>query len=125
MPNIATRFGDLLRQHRKRRSLQLGQMSDALGVPPSVLSDVELGRRQPFKRDAIEQCRAILNLTDTETEELISAASESRRVFELAFVDGKPQANSAATALMREWPALPDEAYAELEKIVRSYKKGG
>lgn len=116
-------FGDLLRNHRKSRELQLGQLARLLSIPPSLLSDIELGRRQPFRTELLELCAQVLSLTESQTEELVAAAAASRGAFELTVDVRNVAASTAGAALMREWPGLPDKAYEELTDVIRRYKK--
>jgi transcriptional regulator with XRE-family HTH domain len=115
------KFGDLLRNLRKRKGVQLGMMADLLDVAPSYLSDIELGRRHPFKADLIAHCGRILGLSDSDLADLFAAASLQRGAIELEVTPSRPRSLETGAALMREWPTLPDDAFREIGDIVRRY----
>lgn len=112
MAKKTNEFGDMLRELRKSRKVPLGTMADYLKVAPSYLSDVELGRRYPFRRETLENCKRVLNLGDAEFSGLLTAASTKRGGVELQVESGNKSQVEALTALDREWPALSQDENA-------------
>ncbi len=112
-------FGDRLRELRKGRGINLGDMAERLDIAPSYLSDVELGRRHPFRVDAIERCAQIMQLDAIEARDLIAAASVQRGAIELPVDPGNQQAVEAGAALMCAWPTLSTENYLELSEFIK------
>lgn len=113
-----SRFGDLLRDLRKAKGVYLGDLAGRIHVAPSYLSDVELGRRHPFKAEAIERIAAALPLSAAEVDALLTAASVERGGFELPVNRQNQAAVEAGAALVRAWPTLSDDAYREIQRLV-------
>lgn len=117
-----TKFGGLLRKHRKQRDLSLGQMAERIDVAPSYLSDVELGRRNPFKREMIDKIGEQFEMSAQEVNELIDAASDARGQFELPADRGNPAAFQAGAALAREWTTFTATEYQQLTELIQTMK---
>ena len=100
MANIRT-FGEVLRDLRKRNHIQLGTFAGQLGVAPSYLSDVELGRRGPFLAPVIERIAALLDLSDAEHNRLLRASSVDRESIELPLNVKIPESVELGATLMR------------------------
>lgn len=73
-------FGSLLRDRRTAAGLTLGALAKILGISVPYLSDVELGRRNPFDP---ERMRALAVAIGVDILELEKAAAVSRGSFEL------------------------------------------
>jgi len=117
MTNDSRSFGDMLRDLRKGRGVNLGDMADSLKVAASYLSDVELGRRHPFKVEMIEKIGSILDLNEAQVKALIASASVSRGGFELPIDAHNQAAIDAGAALMREWPNFSPDSYRQLQEL--------
>ena len=77
------RFGEYIREKRlaDRREITLREMSAALGISLSLLSDIEQGRRSPFDSEKIRLFCRYLHLTpEDETLMYDLAAKERDRV---------------------------------------------
>jgi transcriptional regulator with XRE-family HTH domain len=68
-------FGDLLREQRLRASKSLQEVAAVIGVSIAYVSDVERGRRSPFKPDRIIRVAALLGC---DAEMLLAAAEQAR-----------------------------------------------
>jgi len=119
------KFGGLLRELRKMSNISLGDMADRLGIAASYLSDVELGRRHPFRTETIERCGEILGLSNDQVGELIAAASVQRRAVELPLDPTNQAAVDAGAALMREWPNYSSEAYRQIKALAEQLAAAG
>jgi transcriptional regulator with XRE-family HTH domain len=73
------RFGDLLRQLRRKADKTLGDVSRELGVSVPYLSDIERGNRKPFTTERLVQLAAFLH---TDAAPLIEAADREKGVIE-------------------------------------------
>ena len=77
------RFGEYIREKRlaDRREITLREMSNALGISLSLLSDIEQGRRSPFDSEKIRLfCRYLHLTSEDETLMYDLAAKERDRV---------------------------------------------
>lgn len=74
-----TPFGRFMRIKRMDRGMLLIEMSDALGVSPSMLSMVELGRKA-VPSDWCPKIVQILALSDKEAEEMTQSISRSNKM---------------------------------------------
>lgn len=118
MTSKMNKFGDLLREYRKSKGITLGAFAGMLGMPATNLSDIELGRRQPLRVDLIERAAKVLELTESQVDELVAAAAESRGAIELP-LDGRTHAAELGAALMREWPTMTTDDVERLSAFVR------
>ncbi len=72
--NLVPRFGDQLRDHRTLRGKSIEEVAAAVGLAPSALSDMELGRRAAPSGDIVKALADALGLSGDERRTLISAA---------------------------------------------------
>lgn len=73
------RFGEVLRDMRRKADRTLGQVSRMLDVSTVYLSDVERGNRKPFTRQRILK---IAEFLETNPNNLLQAADRERGVIE-------------------------------------------
>jgi transcriptional regulator with XRE-family HTH domain len=71
---MATRFGQLLRQFRKRAGISQRQLAERADIDTSYISKLESGERVVSSRDLALELSAILNLTPEETDLWLLAA---------------------------------------------------
>lgn len=107
------KFGELLRRRREEAGRTLLELAGFLGLSQPYVSDVERGRRAPFRADRLGR---IARYLETDFDELYDAALQSRDVFELDARDVTDQARRVGSLLVRKWPDLSD---AELSRIQR------
>ncbi len=72
-------FGDYLSQKRLKKDYSLRKFAKKIGVFPSLLSEVEKGRRNPFDVEKLEQIAKELELTDEEKHTLLDLAGKKRQ----------------------------------------------
>lgn len=77
-----TPFGKLSRKLRKAKGLLLGDVSDAYGVSPSYVSQLETGKRR-IPDGFVDKVSKFMKLTPGETRKLRAAANISRSEFSL------------------------------------------
>jgi transcriptional regulator with XRE-family HTH domain len=63
--------------------MNLGTMAGCLGVSPSYLSDVELGRRPPFGSGRLIRISKVLGLDDRASADLMCVAAIERGYIEI------------------------------------------
>lgn len=117
-------FGKLLREKRLQAGKTMGDLANLLGYKVPYISDVERGRRSPFR---FEQIYTIASFIGANTDELLGAAALSRGSFELDAVNVSEHAREVGTALMRGWADLQEEDLKEIARIVgkRAGETGG
>lgn len=121
------KFGELLKECRKRRDVTLGQLAEKMDVAPSYLSDIEHGRRNPLKKEAIEQLVRILDLNKADQDALIDAAQAVRGQFDIPADPQNAAAYTFGAALAREWTSMNSGDYEKLMTVleqIRQSKKG-
>lgn len=74
------RFGEFIKTKRLKdsRELTLRDISQALGLSLSLLSDIEQGRRKPFDSDKIEVFCDYLHLSDEDRALMYDLAAKDR-----------------------------------------------
>lgn len=63
-------FGKFIKEKRLGKGLGLRELAEILKVSPAYVSDVENGRRNPFKYLVLRKLISILNLSDEESQEM-------------------------------------------------------
>ena len=106
------RFGQELRRLRESAGYQLGNFAKELGISKTYLSDVELGRREPFRSAHLLRCAELLGV---DYDYLLGLAAESRGAFELKPITRRH--SEAGMALMRKWEELGEE---ELDRLMKA-----
>ena len=114
-------FGDLLRETRLNAGRTMGDLARLLGFKVPYISDVERGRRAPFR---FEQVLEIAEFLGVPPDELLEAAAVSRGAFELDAVGVTDQAKEVGTALMRGWTDLGEDDLAAIAAIVSGRNRG-
>jgi transcriptional regulator with XRE-family HTH domain len=79
LPMPPRRFGDVLRQLRRKADKTLGEVARMLDVSTVYLSDVERGNRKPFTRERILKIAGFL---EVDASDLLKAADRERGVIE-------------------------------------------
>lgn len=82
------KFGELLQEARKRKGLTLRKLAQFTKMQPSLLSEIENGRRMPPKEDKVEEIADDLAfILGVNREELIEAARLDRNMRKPVFLD--------------------------------------
>lgn len=95
-------FGTLVRERRAGAGMTLGALAGILGISVPYLSDIELGRRNPFDAARMKILGEALGI---DLAELEKAAAVSRGVFELE-AGPTPLHVDVAAELAEVWPRL-------------------
>ena len=109
------KFGRLVRQKRKDAKKTLADLAGILGVSIVYVSDVERGKRPPWRPDLIIQAA---NFLGVDPQGLLVAAAAVRGSFQLDASHLSPEAAHAGAALMRGWEELTDQDLIEIRNIV-------
>ena len=72
------RFGEYIRCQRLRREITLREMSEALGISLSMLSDIEQMRKNPFSTEVIDRFCKYLGLPEEERVRMLDLAAVER-----------------------------------------------
>ena len=80
MKEAYMRFGEYIKKKRQSDSRELtqGDVSKALGISLSYLSDIEAGRKRPFDSKAIEKFCEYLKLDGEETARIYDLAAKEK-----------------------------------------------
>jgi transcriptional regulator with XRE-family HTH domain len=111
-------FGDVLRSERKKAKKTLSEVAAVAGCKISFASDVELGRRKPFKTPQILK---IAELLKCDSEPLILAAALERDG--ITINSANPQVAEVAAGLARSAERIDSDALDEIAKILRKYEE--
>jgi transcriptional regulator with XRE-family HTH domain len=112
---MAGEFGELLRRRRQAANRSLKEVADLLGCSVVYMSDVERGRRNPLRADAVIQVSTFLG---TPATPLLQAAASQRGIFELEALRVTPRAQEVGARLSRGWERLSDTQLNEIDEIV-------
>ena len=116
------KFGDLLRDARRKLDLTLQDVADRLDVSVVYVSEVERGKRPPFTRDRLA---ALAELVKIPEETLFAAAAFERKSVDFNPNECSPKQLEALTALARG--GLSDEKLDRILELIRKKenKKSG
>jgi len=70
-------FGELIRSRRRKLDKSLQEVANRLGVPVAYVSEVELGKRPPFREDKLNKLAEVLEL---DTRELLLLAWKNKKM---------------------------------------------
>src|SRR5262249_31327640 len=82
------RFGEMLRDARRKADKTLGQVARAIGVSIVYLSDVERGNRSPLSEEKIIRAAIFMDMTDP--SELLRAAIRERGIVQYDLKQARP-----------------------------------
>lgn len=119
MNDKLTPFGKIVRKHRIDRGLLLKDMAEAIGLSSAGLSGIETGHK-PIPADLPEKIANMLDLSDSDRNELKNATQLSRSDFRIQKVE--PDRRDVAAALARRFN---DYSKDDIEAIRRVILKNG
>ena len=116
---IMTEIGKFLKKLRIDRGEVLLTMAQKLGVTPSFLSAVELGKKKmPYEWNL--KIRSAYQLTPSQEETLDEAISASEKSIIIDFQDATPNAKKLAVSFARSFCELTDEQLKAIKKLMQS-----
>lgn len=71
-------FGKRLGELRKQKGYTLRQFAQKLGNAPSYISDIENGNRKPPENEMLKTMIELLDLTETQQEDLYDLCAQER-----------------------------------------------
>lgn len=114
---MATEFGDLISEKRKKLGLKLREMAKDLGIVAPYLSDIEKGRRNPPNIEMLEKMAKILELTDDERDMMFDLAGKDRNEISPDLPDYLMETPQARTALRKARDKeIGDEFWEKISK---------
>lgn len=109
-------FGREFRKLRIQAERTLKDVADFLKVSIPYVSDVELGRRQPFSGKSIEELAAFIGCTNAQTQLLRLLAVRDRG--EITLVARNESTRELLVALDRRIDNLDDETANRIRKLL-------
>jgi transcriptional regulator with XRE-family HTH domain len=122
---MAGEFGAYIAQKRLEKDVKLKPIAEKLGVSVTYLSDIIKGRRNPPDKDGLDILAEMLNLSNTEKDEMFDLAGRERKQVSPDLPDYimDEMLPSARVALRRARNAnLGDDFWKEVNAIID--KKG-
>lgn len=113
------RFGKMLREKRKAKGMSLRELAHALEISSPYLSDVELGRRNPFDGDLLLKLPIILGC---DSDELTAEAMISRGSFILSTIDVSVKHLAVGATLSLLWRELTYSELHQIHTILKGHK---
>lgn len=114
---MSERFGDLLRQQRRKADKTLGDVARLLGVSVVFLSDVERGNRRPLGNERLIR---IAEFLDVDPAALIEAADRERGFIEYDIRKARPLEADVVGGLVAGLArgGVTDEQLHNIQKIL-------
>ena len=114
-----TEIGKFLKKLRIDQGEVLLTMAQKLGVTPSFLSAVELGKKKmPYEWNL--KIRAAYRLTPSQEDALDEAISASEKAVILDFGEASPNAKKLAVSFARSFSDLTDEQLDAIKKLMQN-----
>ena len=114
-----TEIGKFLKKLRVDNGEVLLTMAQKLGVTPSFLSAVELGKKKmPYEWNL--KIRSAYALTPAQEDELDEAISISEKAVILDFEEASPTAKKLAVSFARSFSDFTDEQLEALKKLMNN-----
>jgi tetratricopeptide (TPR) repeat protein/transcriptional regulator with XRE-family HTH domain len=89
-------FGELLRRFRARAGLNVSELAEAVGASRTSIAEWERDKRVPRDRARLKDLAKVLDLSESETAELIAAARRHRQVNSAGALAAAPQTEGVA-----------------------------
>lgn len=113
---MAGAFGKELRKRRLAARKTLKEVADFLGVSIPYVSDVELGRRQPFTGPVIESLARFFGCTDPEVDSLRLSALKDRG--EITLAAPSESKRQMLVALDRRMQNLDESTVKQIKRLL-------
>jgi HTH-type transcriptional regulator, competence development regulator len=118
-----TPFGELIKRLRISRGLQQTQLALGAGISPCYYSSIESGIKGPPSQKVFDKLVQELRLKDEEAQELLEAASASKRTYTIPFgLDLHEQL--LAKNLWRRLGSITPEQAKCIEMILKINERG-
>lgn len=118
--SMITEFGKKLRNIRMNRGILLKDMAEDLGITPSFLSAVEVGKKNvPAKW--VSEISDCYDLTENERKELEKLANDATTNVKIDITQANNTLRSAALAFTRNFDSLTDD---EAKQIINLLHRG-
>lgn len=117
---MATRFGELLFQFRRNRTLLQKQVALEAGIAPSYLAGLENGRRPPPEKKTLTAIIGALALTAQESQQLAAEAASERAAHYLQQNYEDLSGIDCLVQLARALPHLSEREISTIEALVET-----
>ena len=116
---MVERFGDLMRQVRRKADKTLGDVARELGVSVVYVSDVERGNRKPFNTERLLKIAAFLKADVTP---LIEAADKEKGFIEYDIRKASPLERDVVGGLVAGLArgGVSDEKLEQINRILKN-----
>ncbi len=118
---MTRRFGELLFQHRRSRTLLQKQVAFEAGIDPSYLAGLENGRRPPPEKQTLKAIIRALALTPDETNQLTAQAASERAARYLQVSYGDLPGIDCLVQLALALPNLAPREIAMIESLIETF----
>ncbi len=115
---MVTQFGKLLRLYRLENGYILKDMADALKVPSSYLSAMEMGRKA-VSNEFLNKILATYPFTEEETENLKQAAELSATSVRFNLEKANAEKRSMALNFARQFESMDDETVEKIKALLK------
>lgn len=119
---MITDFGRVLRIYRMDNNISLSTMANALRVPPSYLSALEMGRKN-ISEDFLLKLFSIYNFSEEEKTNLQEAAKSSGTTIKLNLTKSTKSQRELALQFARSFDSLSDEDISEISSFFNRRKE--
>jgi len=118
---MAGRFGQMLRDARKKERKTLRELSEVSGLAVSYISDIEHGRKNPPRVEAVLKLQEFLSI---DGNNLVAAANRETQINEEINVNMKNLINKRpALSVLSLLRVTADMDESEFAKLVNSLEK--
>lgn len=117
---MATRFGELLFQLRRTRTLLQKQVALEAGIAPSYLAGLENGRRPPPEKKTLAAIIDALALTSQESQQLSAEAAAEKAAHYLQHCRDELPGIDCLVQLARALPNLSQREISTIEALVET-----
>jgi len=115
---MVTEFGKILRMYRIQHGLILKDMADALDIPSSYLSAMEMGRKS-VSNDFLQRLFNIYRFTSVEQQELKIAAAKSADQYKLSTKNVDSTHKELAFSFARKFEELDEETVTKILELLK------
>ena len=119
-----TNLGVFLRKIRLDRRELMKDMATNLGVSSAFLSALENGKKKVPTNFVDSFCR-VYNLTDSQRDDLTSAAEESLQEVRLNLANTTPAQHQAAVSFAKALNGLTDDEISQIMRVFEKRKRKG
>ena len=115
---MLTEFGKIIRKYRIDNNLILKDMADALNVPSSFLSAMEMGRKV-VSEEFLSRLFATYSFTQEEQEAIMEAAKLSASNIKISLANADFSKRNMAFSFARKFDSLDEETVRKILEYLK------